>query len=405
MIDRSRSSWAFNQVGPRLGLCLASLGLLLTVGCYQPTPVRQVEVPKPQRSLVAMLVDQPHGTAWFIKLSGPSSMVDRQEKDFRAFVDSFTIDSTTGEPSWQAPAHWHPVEAGEIFEAEFSVTPRIVGSIDAYREASEGASGSETETTSPIADLSSPSTTSSDSASAEVTKPLPFDDYRVQISKLPLPAEGDLEAYRLINVNRWRRQLAVAPIDQLQLAMDYPVSDHGGLPMTWVDLRGRLPDGAEENAAGVVRAPSIPPEMQSLRNQIRFETPAGWTEPPSGAQFAALTLEKKDGNATSQITLSLMNAQMPWETQAERWAGQVGLRLTAEELQQRTEKIEVSGVEAEKIDLASPEADAPDSQRIIAIRVVNGASAWFIRIKGRPSFIEAERESFEAFVKSLELPW
>lgn len=372
--------------------------MFVVSGCSKPAPVRQVELAKPQRTLTAMIIDAPRQAAWFIKLSGPSTMVNRNEADFKKFVDSFSLDGQTGEPRWQVPRHWRALEPSPMLVAEFSVSPQVVGTVNAYQEASEGSNSIESAApASDSLDLESASEPSP-SASAPRVAPEPFDVYRVQVSKLSLPSEIDLSAYRLENVNRWRRQLALPPIAAEQLAESYPETDLAGYPMTWIDLKGRLPDGAEANAAGARVA-------GSSGSQVPHEVPAGWREAAQPAAFSALTLEKADGNAMAQITVSKMNSGVPWEAQAERWAGQVGLRLTADELRERTEMIMVSGVSSERIDLASAESDAPDAQRIIAIRVVNGETAWFIRIKGRPSFIESELEAFDKFVQSLELTW
>lgn len=378
---------------------LLLLSLLSLVGCGGGEAVQTREVPKPRRILATLLVDQAHETAWLIELSGPTSLLDRNQQDFESFVNSFRVSADGGLATWDVPTHWRQVVAEQAgVQAEYSVTPRIVGADDAGSD--EKVDSIELDLESFGADASSLGA-DSEEAAEQVTPALPYDLYRVRVRKLSLPSTIDLEAYRLTNVNRWRRAVDLAPIELPELATETEARTVGDLPATWVDYYGRVPDGADSNRIGAA-APASP--ESPLRAGIKFELPEGWSEPPTGAPLASLTLEKDDGNAKGQITVSLMNAQVPWTLQAARWAGQVGLSLSDEELTERTSQTLVAGLPSERIDLASSEPEAPDAQRVIAIRAVAGNAAWFIRVKGRPAFVEAELESFNRFIESLELP-
>ena len=151
-----------------------------------------VEGKFPARILVAMLMRGE--TTWFFKMTGADSAVAAQKENFLAFLKSVSFDAATpipvaatpaaaaptGNSIWEVPADWQVADAGPFLFAKFSI-------------ASNGAKAD------------------------------------VNISQL-LGEGGGM----LANVNRWRGQLGLSPLDEAGLAKI--VSVVGGLSV--VDFPG-----------------------------------------------------------------------------------------------------------------------------------------------------------------------
>ena len=71
---------------------LAWTGLSAAVmGCNGPEPLTPYKVAKPRRMLVSTLVDLENNNAWFIKLDGPTTVVNRHEASFVTLLDSIAL--------------------------------------------------------------------------------------------------------------------------------------------------------------------------------------------------------------------------------------------------------------------------------------------------------------------------
>ena len=370
-----------------VGLILVS-GLAVLGGCAGEPPARVVEVPKPRRMLVAMLLDEPREVAWFVKLEGPESLVSRHADRFQAFVDSITFDATTGEPKWEVPEGWTTLPSGQLQFAAFGLTPPIAA---AKRTSDPTGYGNEASAVEGAAE-------------APVAAAGPVDDpQKVTVTRLSLPAGGDIEAYRLSNVNRWRGQLDLAPITEESLAT-LVTTQVAGLPTTWLDLAGREPDGAEKNAVGA-RTPVVPrQEGPAPTDSIPHQVPEGWKAAESRAMFSVLSLERTVDGKRATITVTPLTSASSWESNVERWIGQVqAAPMSSEAIQTATTMVTVDGIESERIDLRSVEPSSTP-QRLIAVRVVMGETAWFIRMAGDPAVVEGELAAFDRFLSSLDLP-
>ncbi len=205
------------QAGPvcRLSL-LGLLALLIAVGCQQrdeiarytvdkPPPIEPLVQPNPHqgdaaaderptgdptdRTLGAIVPLSPQG--WFFKLMGPLDAVAAHEEEFTALLKSVRF-SDDGKPAWTLPEGWQQRPGNQIRYA----TLLIPG---------EG-------------------------------KPL-------EVSVTALPNTGtDDENYVLVNVNRWRRQLRLPPINSEQLAGESTQIKLDAATATLVNLVGHAAD-------------------------------------------------------------------------------------------------------------------------------------------------------------------
>jgi hypothetical protein len=138
------------------------------------------------RTLAAILPVGSQG--WFFKLTGPKDAVAAKEADFLATVKSVRF-SEDAKPQWSLPEGWQQRPGSDIRYATLVIGP------------------------------------------AEDEKPL-------EVSVTVLPFSGDEDAYALVNINRWRRQLQLPPISKEDLPNESTQIELSGVKSTVVNLVG-----------------------------------------------------------------------------------------------------------------------------------------------------------------------
>ncbi|HLX95787.1 MAG TPA: hypothetical protein VKU37_08590 [Verrucomicrobiae bacterium] len=165
------------------------------------------------------VIQQRNGTTWFFKMVGDAGLVEQQKPEFTAFLKSltFTADATpaalppghppigggdanapmmatdaasAGKPAWTVPADWQEVPASQFLLAEYSIAD---------------ANGAKAE---------------------------------VNVAELSGNGGGVLP-----NVNRWRGQIGLEPVDETGLAKVTTTMDITGGQATLVDLTGTDANG------------------------------------------------------------------------------------------------------------------------------------------------------------------
>jgi hypothetical protein len=137
------------------------------------------------RTLAAIVPLEPQG--WFFKLTGPTDAVAAQEEVFTTFLKTVGF-PPGGNPTWTLPEGWTQQPGNQIRYATLLIP-------------AEG-------------------------------KPL-------ELSVTALPnSGGDVEAYVLVNVNRWRGQLRLPPVGQEQLSGESTKVELDGATATVVNLVG-----------------------------------------------------------------------------------------------------------------------------------------------------------------------
>ncbi|HUG92111.1 MAG TPA: hypothetical protein VML55_14825, partial [Planctomycetaceae bacterium] len=166
-------------------VAVALAGMAVLAGCQDHESIQQYTVVKPEVLNASGRVSTPSaGTApqaeerypartlgaivpqsdqtWYFKLMGPDEAVEKQDGALRKFLA--TVSFAGGRPTWTLPEGW--VERG------------------------------------------SPS-----GGVRFATIEVPADEQPLELTVIPLPAQGDADESLLANVNRWRDQLALPPID------------------------------------------------------------------------------------------------------------------------------------------------------------------------------------------------
>jgi hypothetical protein len=200
------------------GWPVALVGLAL-VGCGRAERIERYTVRKPppveapagaaaeaaptgepkDRTLAAIVAHADQG--WFFKLTGPKDPVAAQVEAFTNFLKTVRF-TAEGKPEWTLPEGWKQQPGSDIRYATLEIG---------------GEAG-----------------------------PL-----EISVTALPKPP-GDDEEYALVNINRWRGQLALPPIGREQLASETTSIPLEGATATMVNLLGHAKPG------GMGRPPFFP---------------------------------------------------------------------------------------------------------------------------------------------------
>ncbi len=270
-----------------------ALVLVAVAGCQKSAQIGHYQVPKesaasaapdestagPDRMVAAVV---PHANAaWFFKLAGPADAVGKYADAFDALVKSVTFaDSADAKPQWTLPAGWKQSSGG--------------------------------------ADMRFATLTISEKPPLEVT-----------VTTLPWPEDHDLELL-LSNLNRWRGQMTLKPLDTADLADEIRSIKLAAAEAFLVDFRGTQKAGgmppplaaANASEAGdksplpaghppidqkmeIAQADKTSAAAAADQSQLpfTFTAPSTWTAsklPPFAV--AAFTAKKDSGEV--QITIS-----------------------------------------------------------------------------------------------------
>ena len=90
-----------------------------------------------------------------------------------------------------------------------------------------------------------------------------------------------------------------------------------------------------------------------------------------------------------------------WAPNVVRWAGEIGMEdLSGPEADVRTSTVVVDGIEAQRLRLIEP--DDQYKSATVAVMAKRGQSAWFFKIFGDKSVVEAGEPDFEEFLSSFK---
>jgi hypothetical protein len=87
-----------------------------------------------------------------------------------------------------------------------------------------------------------------------------------------------------------------------------------------------------------------------------------------------------------------------------RWRGQIGLGpLAPDEIAGITSDLDVNGTKATVVDFKGDTAPPGKTQppRMIVVTVPNAGNSWFFKMTGDAPLVDAQKESFLQFVKSV----
>lgn len=374
-----------------VALLAGSLLLSGLLGCREPEGIRVYTVAKEdsgkraapsgpsssagqEQKMLAAVV--PRGNAaWFFKLTGEPSKVDLQAEAFRQAVDSVTFPDS-GAPSWQLPEGWTDQMSTGMTYAKWS-----------------------------HAETGLQATVTTLLTTAAHASPEGWQDYIV------------------INVNRWRKQLALA--DQTWPEMQSELQeipelkgDEHQRPAYYVSLLGtgsgamRGPFMSQfTNGSAPAQPPSTPPagDAKSTTDDAaspggvagyRFTEPEGWEEEKPSSSFRQMQFSVNRQGETADVEIIVSQAGGALGDNMQMWFGQVAADKSEEAIQNTIdagEKLVVNEIES-----AIYEINGPDGKSITLAEIPSeSGQSRYIKMIGETEAVKAQRDNLVAFLKSL----
>jgi hypothetical protein len=241
----------------------------------------------------------------------------------------------------------------------------------------------------------------------------------------------------LANVNRWRQQLELAPVDDTGIS---------SMPVTVDSSEGKVFDlsgSTERMIVALVRrsgatwffkmtgdtasVSDAKPAFIEFLKSIRFSgqsdsapTPTATTAPDSSAPkwnvpsdwvektpgpmlFKSFSIADNAG-ANASVTVSFFQGEVGGVlANVNRWRGQVGLSPVAEDkLDGAAASLETDGGKAVLVDFEGTNAQA--GERLVAAIVPHGDNTWFYKLLGDKALVAKEKDNFVNFVKTVQYP-
>jgi hypothetical protein len=243
----------------------------------------------------------------------------------------------------------------------------------------------------------------------------------------------------LDNVNRWRRQLELAPVEQSEVSSESVTVDSsdaklfdlsGSTARTIVALVRR--NGATwffKMTGDIGAVTDAKPAFMEFLKSVRFtggseaapaatevtaatadssspkwSVPSNWLEKAPGAMlFKSFSIADNAG-ASAAVTVSFFPGEVGGAlANVNRWRGQMGLAPVAEDhLDGVADRLETAGGNATLVDFEGTDAKA--GQRLVAIIAPHGENTWFYKLLGDKALVAKEKDSFVNFVKTVQYP-
>ena len=359
-------------------LVLAVYSALAVLGCQEsPKIVSYVSPPdanleagpaaeSPTARTLAAAVYRPDAT-WFFKLMGEPEAVAKQQKAFDALLATLKINGANIE--WKLPEGWTETKGQGLRFA--TIKPSTDSGLEIAVNRFEGVAGS-----------------------------------------------------LLANVNRWRGELGLEDLKEVDLAKAVTDQKVGELTIQSVDLTGKRKarqgmGGMGIPGMGTGGMPGMPPAMgrnpppvgqpgqvtsgaKEASDKLAFKLPKGWRESDKTVMFASKVLEV-DGAPTVKVTISPLKPDgNSVADNVNRWRGQ--LALTPENpstLEQNlTKEKTANGGEALLVDISGKGPMGP--QRLLGAIAKRPEALWFVKLTGDPSEVAKVRDGFTEFVRTLK---
>jgi hypothetical protein len=329
-------------------------------GGAMPSPTAGLGNAQPQ--MLAAIIPHPQ-RAWFFKTIGAAEEVNKITDEFDALIKSVKITPDGSGATWTLPAGWHQHGSEGMRYATILV----------------GEHGNE----------------------------------KLEITVIPLGGGGAASDI-LANVNRWRGQLSLPPVDQAELAKTTEAVEVSGIPSVIVNLVGpkpseqpttpaassdaQMPPGHPPVGAGAAAATPAP--APSGGGPLRYDTPEGWAPAADAGGMRLVSLKAGENVDVSVVALPPIAGDVV--ANVNRWRGQVGLEAASpEDIQKQTEVVKIDGADAAYVDLAGPESAGADRPRIVAAMLPHGGQIWFFKMIGPSDAVGKQVDAFKRWLGSI----
>lgn len=360
-------------------LIAVTLCCVMLTGCqdsnikvHEGVPVTRKSKKKntePAYRMIAAIAEHSSGT-WFFKLSGPITNVQALQGPWQTFLQS--IGFGTDEPLWDLPEGW-------------------------------GSNGLE--------DRPMPGGSSMRIANIDTG------DKDVALSVTSMPAGQQL----LPNVNRWRGQLGLAPISQIEMARELSNVENESLsfkvfaadgPELTTRMGGRPPFAGPRTGPPKSVSSGHPPikEDDSIEESsttdtkepsLEFTQPDGWTAGNTSSMVLARLSRELSGQAAEMLLLRMKPTEASWNNNISAWSKEVDANETADPTP-TSESIKVAGIDARKIRLTGSSKDNPENRAVLAVMFTNPSGNGFVlKLSGPESAVTEAEPDFQNLLDSI----
>jgi hypothetical protein len=134
--------------------------------------------------------------------------------------------------------------------------------------------------------------------------------------------------------------------------------------------------------------------------QLRWTLPAGWKQTAGASEMRYATIDAGGAQVTVTPLGPESAALLP---NVVRWAGQLGVQnVTEADLPKYTQTTQVSGEQANLVDITGPAANGQAAQRLLAAIIPHEGRVWFIKLTAPDSVAASQKANFDSFVHSFE---
>jgi hypothetical protein len=286
------------------------------------------------------------------------------------------------------------------------------------------------------------------------------DGQTADVSIIPLAGGSGGE---LANVNRWRGQVGLGPLDQAQLAGSAEKVSIGTTPAPLYDIVGKdaktqqptriigsllssegttwffkmtgsdalveqekpafkqllqsIRFGPSEPAGQTAHAPApvstnekgLPPALaheEASGDKPTWDVPAGWQEqPPTTMRLGSFLITGENGAKADVSVIKLAGPAGGVLGNVNRWRNQIGLPPVDEGgLEKLVTRKEIGGIQVIFVDMAGQGAQTAQQTRLLAAIVPRTAATWFYKMLGNDHLVTQQKAAFTKFVESARYP-
>ncbi len=262
----------------------------------------------------------------------------------------------------------------------------------------------------------------------------------------------------LANVNRWRQQIGLGPVDAAGFAEVARAVDIDGRASHLIEMTAPAGEGASPHhlLAAIVpgdelvwffmvldhsdrvarHADAFETFMHSVRLQpaqmvdtgelpaghppvdagapparadgtpgaagLRWNTPEGWHAHAGNGSFRVVSFHVGGDPADAEVTITRFaggaGTLLP---NINRWRGQIGLSPVAQISDQPLDTVQVGDQEGRLLDIADARADDPSRQRMLVVLLTRDDIAWFVKMTGPHDVLEEQHATFVEFARGL----
>jgi hypothetical protein len=286
------------------------------------------------------------------------------------------------------------------------------------------------------------------------------DGKMADVSVIPLPGMAGRD---IDNVNRWRGQVALAPVSETELAKLGEPVQVGGQEGKLYEMAGqnsasgeknrilaaivRRPDGAwffkmvgddalvaEQKPAFVeylksfsfagagggaaTQAAQLPPSHPPIGNitpaaaaapssgegKPQWQVPGGWKEIDGGQFLVAKFIVSGSDNSQAAVNVSMSAGDGGGVLgNVNRWRGQLGLNQQSQaEVDNLVTSVDIEGGKAILVDMSGTDTKSGAKTRLIGAIVPKGQLTWFFKLMGPAHLVEQQKDTFTKFVQTVK---